>query len=205
MPSNVVRFFDNCTEADETPKEIRRLTCFVVNTLPDMCLSAKRIAEKKGIRTVLLTSSLSGSSKDAGVFFAAIAREVHQSGNPVSAPCMFIASGEVSTIIDDPKEVRGQGGPGQEMAVSFAIAARNVPRACLLSIDSEGTDGPTDAAGGLTDTTTFDRAGRLGVNLYEALRNHATYNALGKLGCRVMTGNTGTTLCDLHILYVPDK
>ena len=205
LPSNVVRFFDNCTEADETPKEIRRLTCFVVNTLPDMCLSAKRIAEKKGIRTVLLTSSLSGSSKDAGVFFAAIAREVHQSGNPVSAPCMFIASGEVSTIIDDPKEVRGQGGPGQEMAVSFAIAARNVPRACLLSIDSEGTDGPTDAAGGLTDTTTFDRAGRLGVNLYEALRNHATYNALGKLGCRVMTGNTGTTLCDLHILYVPDK
>lgn len=204
LPRTVVNFFENCTEADETPKQLKRLTCFVVNTLPDICLCAKKIAERRGIKTIILTSSLLGSSKDAGMFFASIAREIHQTGNPANAPCMLIASGEVSTIIDDPKSVRGLGGPGQEMVVSFAIAARNVPGACLLSIDSEGTDGPTDAAGGLTDTSTFETAKNMGVDLYKALRNHSTYNALGRLGCRVVTGNTGTTLCDLHILYVPD-
>lgn len=203
LPRTVVDFFENCSAADETPKQLKRLTCFVVNTLPDICLCAKKVAERHGIRTIILTSSLLGSSKEAGKFFASIAREIHVTGHPTSAPCMFIASGEVSTIIDDPKSVRGLGGPGQEMAVSFAIAARDIPGACLLSIDSEGTDGPTDAAGGITDTTTFATANSMGVDLYKALRNHSTYNALGSLGCRVITGNTGTTLCDLHIMYVP--
>ncbi len=75
---------------------------------------------------MILTSSLTGSSKDAGIFMASIAREMHQTGNPFRSPCLFIASGEVSTIIDDPKSVRGLGGPGQEMAVSFALASRDV-------------------------------------------------------------------------------
>lgn len=203
LPRTVVDFFEHCSDDYETPKQLNRLTCFIVNTLPDICLCAKRVAERRGIKTAILTSSLSGSSKDAGIFFAAIAREIHGTGNPVGTPCMLIASGEVSTIIDDPKSVRGLGGPGQEMAVSFAIAARDIPGACLLSIDSEGTDGPTDAAGGLTDATTLQEAQRLGVDLYKALRNHSAYRALGLLNCRVVTGNTGTTLCDLHILYVP--
>ena len=205
LPSKVVHFFNNCSETDETPKKLERLTCFIINTLPDICICAKKIAEKKGIKTVILTASLTGSSKDAGIFMASIAREMHQTGNPVKPPCLFIASGEVSTIIDDPKSVRGLGGPGQEMAVSFAIASRDIPAACLLSIDSEGTDGPTDAAGGVTDASTFATAEAMDVDLYKALRNHSTYNALGRLGCRVITGNTGTTLCDLHIMYVPDR
>ncbi len=204
IPRRVIEFLNNCAEADETPKHLKRLTCFNVNTLPDICLCAKRVADQKGIRAVMLTSSLAGSSKDTGTFFAALAREVHATGNPIPAPCMFIASGEVNTIIEDPKSVRGLGGPGQEMTVAFAIAARDIPGACLLSVDTEGTDGPTDAAGGLTDSGTFERAQKAGVDLYRALRYHSTYNALGKLGCRVTTGNTGTTLCDLHILYVPE-
>lgn len=205
LPRRVVEFFENCTQADETPKKLKRFTSFVVNTLPDLCLCAKRIADGMRIPATILTSSLTGSGKDMGTFFAAIAREVHLTGNPVIAPHMFIASGEVNTVIDDPRSILGLGGPGQEMAASFAIAARDIPGACLLSIDSEGTDGPTDAAGGLVDSLTYALAQSKGIDLYKALRHHATYQALGGLGCRVVTGNTGTTLCDLHILYVPRR
>lgn len=202
LPKNVVDFFENSTSEFETPKKLDRLTCFTINTIPDLCFAAKRVAEKKGIPSILLTTSLSGSSKDAGIFLASIAREVYQSGNPSKAPVIILASGEVSTIIDDPKSVGGLGGPGQELATSFAIAARNLPAVCLLSIDSEGTDGPTDAAGGIVDSKTFEIARDRGVDLFKALRNHSTYNALGKINSRIITGNTGTTLCDLHIMYI---
>jgi glycerate 2-kinase len=203
LPRNVVRFFEQATEVDETPKELKGLTTFSINTIPDLCLAARVAAERRGIPVVVLTSSLAGSSRHAGTFLASIAREVRLSGNPARAPIMFIATGAVSTIIEDPRSVRGLGGPGQELAASFAIGAQNVAKACLASIDSEGTDGPTDAAGGIVDSTTFQRAQNEGVDLYEALRNHATYDALGEIGCRIYTGNTGTTLCDLHILYLP--
>ena len=202
LPKRVVSFFQNSSEADETPKELKRLTSFVINTLPDLCYCAKKVAEKKGIRTIVLTSSLTGSSKDIGIFLASIAREVHLTQNPVSAPCLFIATGEVNTIIDDLKCIQGLGGPGQEMAAAFAIAARDINSAVLLSVDSEGTDGPTNAAGGMTDSTTYDLAKNLNIDLYKALRYHATYQALGRLHSLVMTGNTGFTLCDLHLLYV---
>ncbi len=204
LPKRVVEFFNNCTEKEETPKELKRLTSFVINTLPDVCLCAKKVAEQKGIKTMILTSSLTGSGKDMGTFFAAIAREVHSTQNPMKAPCMFIASGEVNTIIDDPQSIHGTGGPGQEMAASFAIASRNIRGATLLSIDSEGTDGPTDAAGGIADGATFALAQQKDVDLYKALRHHATYQVLSKLNGLVMTGNTGLTLCDLHILYISE-
>lgn len=205
LPKTIIDFFNNCTEANETPKSLRRHTSFCINTLPDICTSAKMVASEMDIPAFILTSTLTGSSKEAGKFFAAIAREIYETGRPFQAPCMLIASGEVSTLIDDPRSIRGLGGPGQELAVSFAIAARDIPGVCLISIDSEGTDGPTDAAGGLVDSTTFQHALDKSVNLYKALKNHSTYSALSDLGGLVRTGNTGTTLCDLHVLYIPSS
>ena len=202
LPKNVIHFFETATEADETPKQLQGLTSFSINTIPDLCFAAKRAIESQGISACVLTSSLAGSSRHAGTFLASIAEEVRLSGNPVPAPVIFVATGEVSTIIEDPRNVRGLGGPGQELATSFAIGARDVKKACLASIDTDGTDGPTDAAGAITDSTTFKYALDQGVDLYKALRHHATYDVLGKIGSRVHTGNTGTTLCDLHLLYL---
>ena len=93
-------------------------------------------------------------------------------------------------------------GPSQEMATAFAIAAP-APGAALLSIDTEGTDGTTNLAGGLTDSQTWKHANDKGIDLYGALRSHATCEALTPLGCGVMTGNTGTNLCDFNIMYIP--
>jgi glycerate-2-kinase len=205
LPKTIVNFFKNCTEEDETPKFFKKHTSFCINTLPDICTCAKKVASEMGIPAIILTSSLTGSSKEAGKFMAALAREIYHTNHPFPAPCILIASGEVSTIIDNPRDIRGLGGPGQELAVSFAIAAFDIPGVCIASIDSEGTDGPTDAAGGLTDSTTFQYALDRGVNLHKALSNHSTYSALSNLGGLVLTGNTGTTLCDLHILYMPSS
>lgn len=75
----------------------------------------------------------------------------------------------------------------------------------MLSIDSEGTDGTTDVAGGLTDSQTARLASEKGVDLNASLRSHACYEALYEIGDTIFTGNTGTNLCDLNILYVPER
>ena len=89
------------------------------------------------------------------------------------------------------------------MTVSFAITAATTTGACLLSIDSEGTDGTTAVAGGITDSTTFAAAAEKNINLYQALREHSCFEALDAVGDTVFTGNTGTNLCDLNVMYVP--
>ncbi|MEA4969700.1 MAG: DUF4147 domain-containing protein [Candidatus Pelethousia sp.] len=202
LPRTVVEFLENSTEADETPKELKRHTTFAVNTLPDLSACAQQKARKMGINAHILSSSMVGDSQQAGAFFASLAREIQTFGRPYAAPCLLIASGEVYTMIDDPRSVRGSGGPGQEMVVAFALANRDMPGVCFASIDSEGTDGPTPAAGGIVDSCTYAYALEKGVDLHKALRRHSTHQALGSLGCLVYSGNTGTTLCDLHLLYI---
>lgn len=156
-----------------------------------------------GIPAIILTSFLEGEGRDAGTFLAAVAREIQQYGNPVPAPCMVLTAGEVTTKIAHSHLITGHGGPSQEMTLSFAMAASRVPGAALLSIDSEGTDGTTDVAGGLTDSQSYRCALDKGVDVFGALRGHACHEALAAMGDTVVTGNTGTNLCDLNILYVP--
>ena len=187
----------------ETPKEFPENTYFVLNNVPDSCIYAQKAAEERGIPSVILTTSLKGESKDAGTFFAAIAREIQEYGNPIQAPCIVLSAGETTTQILDNKRITGHGGPSQELAVGFAIAASNCPGACMLSIDSEGTDGTTYAAGGVTDSQSLTAAMQKGIDLHAALRGHSAYEALSDIGDVVFTGNTGTNVCDFNILYVP--
>ena len=203
LPKPVVEYLRTAGPEAETPKAFPDNTYYLLNTVPDSCMYAKEECEKLGIPAMIVSSFLEGEARDAGTFFASIAREIQAYGNPVEAPCVLLSSGEVTTRIANSHEVQGHGGPGQEMSVSFAIAAPKTMGACLLSIDTEGTDGTTHVAGGLTDSTSSDAAARVGVNLHQALRAHACFEALDAIGDTVFTGNTGTNLCDLNILYVP--
>lgn len=203
LPKAVVDYLMNVGPEGETPKQIPRSTHFILNTLPDSCAYAKKVAEDMGIPAIILSSFLEGESKDAGTIFASIAREIQQYGNPLPAPCVILSSGETTTKILDNREITGHGGPGQELTLSFAISAAKVPGAAMLSIDSEGTDGTTPVAGGLTDSTSLSAAEAAGVDVYAALRGHACYEALSDIGDTVFTGNTGTNLCDFNVLYVP--
>lgn len=203
LPKRIVDYLMAAGPEEETPKAFPDNTYFLLNTLPDSCSYAKSACEEKGIPAVILTSFLEGESRDAGTFMAALAREIQAYGNPIKPPCVLLSSGEVTTLIHDNDTIKGHGGPSQEMTISFAIAAAKAPGACLLSIDSEGTDGTANVAGGITDSTSLQSAASAGVNLHQALREHSTYEALEAIGSTVFTGNTGTNLCDLNILYVP--
>ena len=203
LPRSIVEYLRTVGAEGETPKAFPDNTYFLLNTLPDSCRYAKEAAEAMGLRAMIVSSFLEGESKDAGTVFASIAREIQAHGNPIEAPCVLVAAGETTTQILDNQTIAGRGGPGHELAASFAIAATKAPGAALLSIDTEGTDGTTPAAGGICDSTTAARAAPAGVNLHAALRGHATHEALTALGDAVMTGNTGTNLCDLNIIYVP--
>ena len=205
LPKAVVEYIMNAGPEGETPKAFPENTYFMLNTLPDSCIYAKEEAEKMGLNAMILTSFLEGEAKSVGSVFASIAREIQNYGNPVKAPCVILCSGEATTEILDNSVITGHGGPGQELTTSFAISAAKAPGACMLSIDSEGTDGTTPAAGGLTDSTSLACAEQNGVDCYAALRGHACYEALCDMGDIIMTGNTGTNLCDFNILYVPEK
>ena len=172
--------------------------------LPDTRMKYE-IAEEMGIPAIILSSFVEGEARDVGTLFASIAREIQNYGNPMPAPCVVLASGEATTRIQDNHTITGHGGPGQELTASFALSASKAPGTCMLSIDSEGTDGTTPVAGGLTDSDSAKAAIAADVDLHAALRGHACYEALSALGDVVFTGNTGTNLCDFNIMYGPKK
>lgn len=203
LPKNVVDYLMNVGPEGETPKAFPNNTYYLLNTLPDSCIYAKEIAEEMGINAVILSSFLEGESRDAGTFFASIARESQAYGNPFKPPYVILSSGETTTQILDNSIIEGHGGPGQELTLSFALAAKKTKGACMLSIDSEGTDGTAPVAGGICDSTSFDAAAEKGIDIHHALRTHSCYEALSEIGDAVFTGNTGTNLCDFNVLYIP--
>lgn len=203
LPNSVVDYLMNVGPEGETPKAFPNNTYYLLNTLPDSCIYAKEVAEEMGIPAIILSSFLEGESKDAGSFFASIAREIQAYGNPINPPCVILSSGETTTKILDNKTITGHGGPSQELTASFAITASKTKGACMLSIDSEGTDGTALVAGGITDSTSFEAAIEKDVDIFASLRGHACYEALSEIGDAVFTGNTGTNLCDFNIMYIP--
>ena len=145
LPPKVMEFYQNCTEEDETPKSLKKWTGYIINTLPDVSKAAKEEAEKRGLRTMVLTNALIGESSEAGNFMASIADEIQASGQPMAPPCVVIATGEVSAKI--PEQPKGTGGPGQELAAGFAIASRKLQGVCIASVDTEGAAGDAQSLG----------------------------------------------------------
>ena len=201
LPKSVVDYLMNTGPEGETPKSFPQNTYFLINSLPDSCIYAKEISQEMGIPALILTSFLEGEAREVAKVLASIAEEIQKYGNPIHAPCVLIASGEVTTKISG--KVSGHGGPSQELTLSFALAASRIPGVCLLSIDSEGTDGTANAAGGVTDSKSYRNALNKGIDIHHALREHVSYEALKQINDILITGNTGTNLCDFNVLYIP--
>ena len=204
LPSSVIQYLTTCGPAGETPKAFPQNTYYQINTLPDSAAAAQRAVERMGLPAVILSTFIDGEARDLGTLMASIAREIQSYGRPVQAPCVIISAGESVTTIPEGCVITGHGGPSQEMTLSFAVTAAKAKGACLLSIDTEGTDGTTTYAGGITDSSSMADMERGGVDVYGALRGHSSCEALSAVGCAVLTGNTGTNLCDLNIMYVPE-
>ncbi len=206
LPKNVIDYLTCADPSQETPQEaICDVDYYIVNTLPDLCRTAEIVGREMGIDTHILTSCSEGESREFGTFLGSLSKEIANNNRPFTAPCFIISAGETTTCISDNAQIKGHGGPSQEMAAAFALAAKGMKNVCLLSIDSEGTDGTTTAAGGLTDGTSYQQAVAKGVDLKHSLLEHATHEALTSVGDAIITGNTGTNLCDFNVLYIGNQ
>ena len=165
------------------------------------CTAAAEHAQTLGYDPLILSSQFEGESKELANAFASIAKEIHEFSRPLSAPCALIGGGE-TTVSINPHETYGQGGPNQVFVLALAENLADTLSYVGLGLDTDGTDGPTDAAGGIVDNTTSQLALECGVHINQSIRQHNAYEALTRLGGLIVTGNTDTNVNDLKLLLI---
>lgn len=180
--------------AKETPKKLDNVTTYITGSVRQLCASAMKTARDLGYSPVFLSASLECEARDAGSFLASIARD-HQDSEKSLA---FIAGGETVVHLTG----HGLGGRNQEIALSAAEGIADCRDTCVFSVGSDGTDGPTDAAGGYCDNGTKAVLASKGVSIKEVLADNDAYHALQKCDGLIMTGATGTNVNDLTVLLI---
>lgn len=179
---------------EETPKELSNVEAVVTGSVRNLCKSAKIACEQKGYRTVILTDQVNCQAKEAGSFLASIAKS-HQNSSESLA---FIAGGE--TIVQLTGD--GKGGRNQELALAGALGIAGLKDTAIFSVGSDGTDGPTDAAGGYCDGETKEMLEQLGVDIFQTLKENNAYAALEKTNGLIITGATGTNVNDIAVILI---
>jgi hydroxypyruvate reductase len=187
--------------AQETPKAtdplFGRVENIIVGSNQKSLESAAQAAKELGYNALILSSTIEGETRDVARMHAAIARQIRTYGQPVSPPVCVISGGETTVSMLDGKS--GKGGRNQEFALAAAIDAAGLEDVLILSAGTDGTDGPTDAAGAVADGETVTRSnGRAA----EALWEHDAYPLFEALGDLITTGSTGTNVMDLHLILV---
>jgi hydroxypyruvate reductase len=154
-------------------------------------------ARQTGFNTLLLTSHLQGEARQAGQFLAAIARQVAASGEPVRRPACIIAGGETTVTLRG----KGKGGRNQELALGAVKGLAGLQDVVLVSLATDGGDGPTDAAGALVTGQTLERARQAGLDPDPFLANNDSYRFFDALGDLLRPGPTQTNVNDLAVIF----
>lgn len=160
--------------------------------------AAAEEGEKLGYRALILTTTLEGEAREVAKVFSALARELVRFRRPLPPPALLIAAGETTVTVRGD----GSGGRNQELALAAALGIQGLPGVALMSLGTDGRDGPTDAAGGLVDGDTITRLEAAGVDPEEALVQNDSYHALRAAGDLLVIGPTGTNVADLVLLGV---
>jgi hydroxypyruvate reductase len=198
-PQSVV---DHLEGGQETPKPgdaaFEKLTNVIVGGGRLTATAAVEKARELGYEPLLLSTYVTGEAQGAAGLHAAIVKEVLESGDPLAPPCAVVSGGEATVVVRG----KGTGGPNQEFALALAVELEGMEGWAALAVDTDGNDGPTDAAGGLVtgETTTAIREG--GVDPAEALAENDAYHALEAGDALVSTGSTGTNVNDLRVVLV---
>jgi glycerate 2-kinase len=160
--------------------------------------AAEKAASGLGFGTLVLSTVLEGEAKEIGTVYAAIASEIISSGNPLLMPACVIGGGETTVTVRG----KGKGGRNQEMALRVAERISGLSGTAFLSGGTDGTDGPTDAAGGVVDSETNRAGTEKGLNIRSYLDDNDSYHYLKEVDGLLMTGPTGTNVMDVQILLV---
>lgn len=188
----------------ETEKIVPNAVNIIGGGVGHMCRHAEAICRSMGYRTVFLTDRLACEAREAGRFFGAVAAAHggnREYGNCSEEKTAYIAGGETVVHIRG----KGRGGRNQEMALAAAAEMKGTEGAVFFSVGSDGTDGPTDAAGGIADGRTAEILESLGTVIYDVLDDNDSYSALEASGDLIMTGPTGTNVNDLSVLLTDSR
>jgi hydroxypyruvate reductase len=186
----------------ETPKPDDPLFANVQNVViasnRQALLAAAKAAKRLGYRPILLSSSMRGEARAVAGVHAEIVREILTSGHPAPPPVCLLSGGETTVTVRG----HGRGGRNQEFALAAAIQLHGLARWLLLSAGTDGTDGPTDAAGAIASGNTVDRAERAGLAVAESLEANDSYTVFQSIEELVKTGPTGTNVMDVNLFLV---
>ena len=175
----------------ETPKELANVETHINGSVRELCAAAAKAAEALGYEPVYLTDRLSCEAREAGRFLSAILKS-HENGDKSLA---FIAGGETVVHLTG----NGLGGRNQELALAACEGIAGMKNAAVFSVGSDGTDGPTDAAGGYADGDSLAALHAAGFQLHDVLRDNDAYRALQSIGGLIVTGPTGTNVNDVAV------
>lgn len=153
-------------------------------------------ARREGFNAMLLSTFVEGEARVVGQVFANIGRELWRSNNPVPRPAVIVAGGETTVTVKGP----GRGGRNQELALSAALHLEGLEDVSVVGFATDGSDGPTDAAGAIVDGSTVERAKRLGLNPRAALADNDSYTFFQRVGDLIVTGPTNTNVDDLYLI-----
>ena len=178
----------------ETPKQLDNVETMITGSVRNLCQAASEACIKLGYEPIFLTDQLTCQAKEAGAFLASIAKSYQNTDKSLA----FIAGGETVVHLIG----KGKGGRNQELALAGALDISGLNQTAIFSIGSDGTDGPTDAAGGYVDQDTNKALLDLGIHIYDVLKDNDAYHALKKVDGLVVTGPTGTNVNDVAVVLI---
>jgi glycerate 2-kinase len=189
-------------EIPETPKPGDAVFAHTQTVLIGRNLQALEAASRQaidlGYQPLILSSVIEGETREVAKVHAGIAKEVLASGHPLAPPACILSGGETTVTLRG----QGKGGRSQEFALAMALDIRDIPGIAVLSGGTDGTDGPTDAAGATADWTTCERAEQLGLQPRLALEHNDAYPLFANLGDLLITGPTQTNVMDVRIMLI---
>jgi glycerate 2-kinase len=187
---------------DETPKPgtplFRRVRHCLLGNNRAIVEAVRREARRAGFRPHVLPRAMTGDVRNAAASFGRLARTIVASGEPVRPPACLIAGGELTVTVRG----AGRGGRAQEFALAAAMDIAGLPNVWIAGVGTDGTDGPTDAAGAVVDGGTLARAKASGLDVARFLRRNDAYTFFRQAGGHIVTGPTGTNVNDLYVLIV---
>ncbi len=185
-------------QLEETPKSLERTQNLIVGSNRLAVNAAKAKAKALGYRTLVLSTTIEGETRDVARLHAAIAREMRTSGEPLKPPACIISGGETTVTLRG----NGKGGRNQEFALAASLDVDGMRNVLLLSAGTDGTDGPTDAAGAWCDGNTLTRARAAGLDAAQYLAENNSYEFFDRLGTLIRTGPTNTNVMDVRLVLV---
>ncbi|HEX9265376.1 MAG TPA: glycerate kinase [Candidatus Binatia bacterium] len=204
IPAAVIAYLERGAkgEIEETPKPSSAIFESVQNVLIGSnrmaVAAASRRAEELGYHTMILSDSLEGESRVVAQSLSTLVKEIARTNHPVSRPACLISGGETTVTVRGD----GLGGRNQELALAAAIEIDGLENVVVLSAGTDGTDGPTDAAGGIIDGSTLARGRANSIDATSYLRRNDSYHFLQTTNDLLITGPTLTNVMDLQVALI---